>query len=198
VHYTDRTPDGRLVSINLGNDTVTTYKVTQDHKLTTPIVFRETPGFGPRHLVFHRELPIAYLVGELSSQVDVLQYNEELGSFTSIQTISTIPNTWTQHNGAAAVRISSDGSFLYVSNRGHNSIVTYAINAGGTLTLIDHTSTFGDFPRDFAIDPSGNYIVAANQNSDNATLYLRDSVNGRLTPRQINIPLPEGVCVLFL
>lgn len=198
IHYTNCTPDGRLVTINLGADTVTTYEISAESKLTNPVIFHETPGFGPRHLVFHPKLPIAYLVGELSSQVDVLRYNASAGTFSSIQTISTIPSTWEEHNGAAAVRISNDGKFLYVSNRGHNSIVTCSIDVGGTLALINFTSTFGDFPRDFAIDPTGLYVVVANQNSDNATLYLRDPVNGRLTPNQINIRLPEGVCVLFI
>ncbi|POE40592.1 6-phosphogluconolactonase [Lacticaseibacillus paracasei] len=196
-HFADLTPDGRLVTVNLGTDTVTTYQINEDNKLSNPVAFHTDPGFGPRHIVFHPSLPVAYLVGELSSKVSVLQYSAKEGSFSVKQTVSTIPSDWTAHNGAAAVRISNDGKFLYVSNRGHNSIISYQVDAGGNLTDNGFTSTFGDFPRDFAIDPTGNFLLAVNQNSDTGTLYLRDSSNGHLTPAQINIPVPEGVCVLF-
>ncbi|WP_127848953.1 lactonase family protein [Lacticaseibacillus hulanensis] len=197
VHFAGLTPDNRVVVIDLGNDTVSTYQVSDSGKLNGPVVLHTMPGFGPRHIAFHPTKPVAYLLGELSSKVQVLDYDASTGTFAPRQTLSTIPSDWTEHNGAAAVRVSADGKFLYTSNRGHNSIATFAIDQSGELEFINHTSTFGDFPRDFAIDPSGNYILAVNQNSDNGTLYRRDPVNGLLTTLAINIPTPEAVCVVF-
>lgn len=197
VHFAALTPDKRLAVIDLGNDTVSTYPVSDTGKLGTPAVLHTTTGFGPRHLVFHPTKPIAYLLGELSSKVQVLDYDTATGTFAVRQTLSTIPTDWTEHNGAAAVRVSADGKFLYTSNRGHNSIATFAIDKAGELEFINYISTFGDFPRDFNIDPSGNYVLAVNQNSDNGTLYRRDPVNGTLTTVAINIPTPEAVCVVF-
>ncbi|KRM55526.1 lactonase family protein [Lacticaseibacillus sharpeae] len=197
VHFAGLTPDKRIVVVDLGNDTVSTYEVSAAGKLSTPTVFKTAPGFGPRHIVFHPTKPVAYLLGELSSKVQVLDYDATNGTFAVRQTLTTIPTDWTEHNGAAAVRISADARFLYTSNRGHNSIATFAIDRSGELEFVNHVSTFGDFPRDFAIDPSGNYLLAVNQNSDNGTLYRRDPVNGTLTTLAINIPTPETVCVVF-
>ena len=101
------------------------------------------------------------------------------------------------HNGAAAVYISNDGKYIYVSNRGHNSIAVFKVNDDHTLSLVQRVSTFGDFPRDFNWDESEKYLVAANQNSDNATLYLRNTGTGTLTPIQKDIEVPEGTRVLF-
>ncbi|WP_230678533.1 lactonase family protein [Lacticaseibacillus zhaodongensis] len=197
VHYASLTPDKRLVVVDLGNDTVSTYPVSAAGKLGTPTVFHTTPGFGPRHIVFNPKMSVAYLAGELSSSLEVLDYDPTDGSFSPREVLSTIPADWTEHNGAAAVRISADGKFLYVSNRGHNSIAQFNLDGSGSATFHRYVSTFGEFPRDFNIDPSGNYVLAVNQNTDNGTLYRRDPVNGELLPTAINIATPEAVCVLF-
>lgn len=114
-----------------------------------------------------------------------------------MQTISTIPSDWDQHNGAAAIRISNDGQYIYVSNRGNNSIAVFKVNEDHTLKLIQRISTFGEFPRDFNWDNNEEIVVAANQNTDNATLYSRNSDSGMLTPLQKDIQVPEGTRVLF-
>lgn len=198
VHYTDLTPDKRLVVVDLGNDTVTTLKVANDGKLSNPQVFHTTPGFGPRHIVFHPTLPVAYLVGELSSKVAVLDYDAATGMFAPRAVLSTIPADWTEHNGAAAIKLSDDGRFMYITNRGHNSIASFSLDKSGNASFDRFVSTFGEFPRDFAIDPSGQYLLVVNQNTDNGTLYRRDPVNGELLTIAINIPAPEAVCVLFV
>jgi 6-phosphogluconolactonase len=146
--------------------------------------------------VFAPDKKTAYLVGELSSTVSVLDYDLTTGSFHLLQTVSTIPDDWTEHNGAAAIRISNDGRFVYVSNRGHNSLAVFEV-LDGELKLIQHLTTHGDFPRDFALDPTERFILVANQNTDNATLYTRDQETGLLACCQKDIPLPEGVCVYF-
>ena len=110
---------------------------------------------------------------------------------------STIPADWTEHNGAAAIRCSQDGKFVYVSNRGHNSLAVFTVQADHSLTLSQLISTAGEFPRDFALDPSEHFVVVANQNTDNASLYERDTTTGQLTLLQADVALPEGVCVCF-
>ena len=111
---------------------------------------------------------------------------------------SLLPKDFTGANGGAAVRISPDGRFIYASNRGHNSIVVFALSTDGlTIEKVQTISTEGDFPRDFALDPSGKYVVCANQNSDNLTLYTRNQTDGTLTTVQKDVYAPECVCVLF-
>lgn len=196
VHYTNLTPDGRLVVVDLGNDTVSTYDISAEGKLAPVSILKTKAGLGPRHLVFAPDKKTAYLVGELSSTVSVLDYDLTTGAFHLLQTVSTIPDDWTEHNGAAAIRISNDGLFVYVSNRGHNSLAVFEV-LDGELKLIQHLTTHGDFPRDFALDPTERFILVANQNTDNATLYTRDQETGLLACCQKDIPLPEGVCVYF-
>ncbi|MBO0480750.1 lactonase family protein [Candidatus Enterococcus courvalinii] len=197
VHYTDLAPDQRLVVCDLGTDRVYTYDVAESGKLTLAATFVAEPGTGPRHLVFHPTQPVAYLFGELDSTVSVLAYQED-GSFTELQKISTLPKDFSDENGGAAIRISNDGRFLYASNRGHNSITVYEISDNGEqLSTIQNVSTEGDFPRDFALDPTNEFLVCANQNSDNLTLFTRDGQTGQLTLLQKDIYAPECVCVYF-
>lgn len=197
VHYTDLTPDQRLVVCDLGTDEVVTYDVSAEGNLTKVATYRTEPGFGPRHLVFNPNGKIAYLLGELSSDVQILNYQQD-GSFNLITSYSLIPENYTEHNGSAAIRISSDGQFLYASNRGHNSIVVFAITASGRdLQLIQRISTEGDFPRDFALDPTEKFVVCSNQNTNNSTLYRRNAERGTLTKIQQDIVTPESVCVIF-
>lgn len=199
VHYTDLTPDNRLVVCDLGTDRVYTYDVSKEGKLTAVAEFVAEPGTGPRHLVFHpTNQKIAYLFGELDSTVRVLQYDAAHGSFTEKQKISTLPEDFQGENGGAAIRISKDGNYVYASNRGHNSIAVFAVSPDEcTLENIQIISTEGDFPRDFALNPENNYLVCANQNTDNLTLYSRDAATGLLSVRQKDIYAPECVCVYF-
>ncbi|HCM90042.1 MULTISPECIES: lactonase family protein [Vagococcus] len=199
AHYSDLTPDARLVACDLGNDTVYTYDVSSEGKLTEVSKFKAKPGTGPRHLVFHPNNQVAYLFGELSSEVIVLSYDENTGSFTEKQVISTLPEGFSDFNGGAAIRISQDGHFLYASNRGHNSLAVYKISEDGlTIELIQLISVEGDFPRDFDITPDQNFIVLANQNTDNLTLFERNEVTGELSLLQKDIFAPEVVCIKFI
>jgi 6-phosphogluconolactonase len=197
THYADLTPDGRLAVCDLGADRVYTFTISATGTLTHQQIFATRPGFAPRHLVFHPNKKIAFLVGELSSQVAVLNYDQQTGTFEQIQQIATIPLDWKKHNGAAAIKISADGKFVYVSNRGHDSIAVFAWQ-NHHLALIQLAKTYGSFPRDFAIDPSGKYLLVANQESDQATLFERSTVTGKLICRQKSILVPEGVCVKFV
>lgn len=198
AHYADLTPDKRVVVCDLGIDQVVTYDVTPEGTLTEVAHYDAEPGTGPRHLVFHPNGHYAYLFGELSSTLIVLRYHEETGEFSELQTISSIPSTHQTHNGGAAIRVSEDGKFLYASNRGHNSIIVCEVlEDGKKIKEIQHISTEGDFPRDFALDPSSHFLIVANQNTDNLTLFERDSLSGRLTLVEKDVLVPECVCVTF-
>lgn len=199
AHYADLTPDKRLVACDLGTDIVYTYDVNTDGKLTEVARYHAEPGTGPRHIIFHPNQKIAYLLGELASTLSVLSYDQQAGTFTHLQTVSMLPADFTGENGGAAIRITEDGQFVYTSNRGHNSIAVYQTSQNGEkVELIQHISTKGDFPRDFALDPSEKFVVAANQNSDNLTLYKRDQQTGKLDIIQENVAVPECVCVHFV
>jgi 6-phosphogluconolactonase len=199
VHFTNLTPDDRIVVVDLGADKVYTFDVSVDGKLTLAATYETEAGFGPRHIRFSPDGQYAYLLGELSSLLSVLKYDEETGRFTHVQTVSTIPADWTEHNGTAAIRVSSDGKFVYISNRGHNSLVVFATSEDGAkLTQVQTISTEGDFPRDFALDPTEQFIVAVNHNTDNATVYRRDDATGQLTVTQKDYEMPESVRVMFL
>lgn len=197
IHYTDLTPDNRLAVIDLGSDKVYVYNVSAAGKLSQQSVLTLEPGFGPRHLVFSPDGKAAFLAGELSSQVASLSYDAATGQFTFLKAVPTIPADYQEHNGAAAIRLSHDGKFLYVSNRGYNSIAVFAVAADRSLTLVQQISTEGDFPRDFDLDPTEGFLVVVNQNTDNATLYERNLVSGQLTLLQKDVNVPEGVCVRF-
>ena len=198
AHYSDLTPDNRLVVCDLGNDTLYTYDVSDSGKLTEVAQFKANPGTGPRHIVFHPNEVNAYLFGELSNEVVVLSYDKTTGIFTQEQVISTLPNDFTDFSGGAAIRVSADGQFLYASNRGHNSLAVYKVlSEGNKIELIQLISVEGDFPRDFDITPDQQMIVLANQNTDNLTLFDRNQETGELTLLQKDIYAPEIVCIQF-
>lgn len=198
AHYSDLAPDGRLIACDLGNDTVYTYDVDTKGKLTEVAVFKANPGTGPRHIVFHPNHTSAYLFGELSNEVVVLSYDTTSGVFSQEQVISTLPEDFTDFSGGAAIRVSKDGKFLYASNRGHNSLAVYKINnSGKSLELIQLISVEGDFPRDFDLSPNQQFVIVANQNTDNLTLFERNENTGELTLLQKDFYAPEIVCLKF-
>lgn len=195
-HFFDETPSGNLVSCDLGIDAVDFYKLDGD-KLKHLARYQMENGFGTRHLVFSPDGKTMYIVGELSSQVNVARLNENTWKFEDVATYKTIPDDFSDHNGAAAIRISKDGKFIYISNRGHDSITVFKVLDDGKLELVQRISVFGSFPRDFNWDKDEKYLVVANQNTNNATLYRRNSETGNLTPIQKDIPVPEATRVLF-
>ena len=195
-HFFDETPAGNLVSCDLGIDAVDFYKLDGD-KLKHLSRYQMENGFCTRHLVFSPDGKTMYIVGELSSQVNVARLNENTWKFEDVATYKTIPDDFSDHNGAAAIRISKDGKFIYISNRGHDSITVFKVLDDGKLELVQRISVFGSFPRDFNWDKDEKYLVVANQNTNNATLYRRNSETGNLTPIQKDIPVPEATRVLF-
>ncbi|WP_085993225.1 lactonase family protein [Oceanobacillus senegalensis] len=201
VHFAGMTPDEKyLAAIDLGSDILVTYAVNEDGKLTEIHRLEVPAGSGPRHLTFHpKRKDIAYLVTEFSGEVFVLSYNSTNGKFSILQKVKTVPEDFTENNQGSAIHISSDGKFVYAGNRGHNSIAVFQVDEqSNNLNLVEITPTEGNWPRDFTLDPSENYIIASNQESDNLTLFSRDTETGKLTLIQKDIYAPEPVCIKFL
>lgn len=199
AHYFDLTPDKKfLISCDLGTDEVIMYTLNEDNKLTVSDVISVTPGTGPRHVAFHPNNRFAYVFGELSSDVIAFSYNSENGTLSPIQTISSIPKDHESFNGGAAIRVSSDGRFVYASNRGHDSIAIYKVDEDGLLSLVDYTPTEGQTPRDFNLDPSEKFVVVGHQDSDNLSLFERNAEDGSLTLLQKDVHAPEVICVQFI
>lgn len=194
AHYSDLTPDNRLVACDLGTDGVYTYDISDEGKLTEVACYKAEPGTGPRHITFHPNKKIAYLFGELANTVTTLTYDEMTGRFDTLQTISTLPETFTEFSGGAAIRISQDGKFVYVSNRGHDSIAVFKVLDDMTLECVEIVPSEGDFPRDFTLNKSEDFLVVSHQNSDNLTLFERNKETGRLTLLQKDVYAPECVC----
>ncbi len=199
VHYTGHTPDGKYIVVaDLGTDELVTYKIEND-ALVRVHTLKVKAGSGPRHIAFHPSGQWAYLLTELQSEVVVLKYHEKDGSFTEEQYISALPIDFKGTNDASAIHITSDGKYLYTGNRGHNSIALFEIDEStGKLTFVEHTPTGGEWPRDFVLDPSESFIVAANQHTGNLVLFERDKATGKLTKLPSEIEVPEAVCVKFL
>src|SRR4029077_5488034 len=151
---------------DLGLDKVLVYKFDAAHgTLAAADAATAKPGTGPRHVAFSSDGKFMYVLGELESTVTVFANDKEM--FRSIQNVPMLPTGFTGRNDAAEIEIHPSGRFLYASNRGHDSIVIYAIDAKtGKLTLIEDVPTGGKEPRHFAIDPSGNFLLAENQNTN--------------------------------
>lgn len=199
AHYADLTPDKRLISCDLGTDELYLYDVADSGKLSTVSVFHLTPGTGPRHITFHPNGQVAYVIGELNNTVTVLAYDQASGTFSHLQTLSMLPEDFKGSSAGGAIRLTKDGKNLYVSNRGHNSITTFSISANGEqATLQNIISSEGDFPRDFALNKTEEFLVVSHQESDNLTLFKRDTSTGSLNLLEKNIYAPECVCTYFI
>jgi 6-phosphogluconolactonase len=158
--------------------------------LTIPI----KAGSGPRHIAFHPNNRFLYVVNELSSELMVYHMASD-GQTSLLQTISTLPDNFAGESICAAIKITPDGRFLYVSNRGDNSIAGYRIDLSGKVELISHTSSGGNWPRDLEIDPDGQWILVANQESDNITAFQIQKKTGLLNPMGTVADVSKPVCV---
>ncbi len=191
-------PDQEFVIVpDLGADRIRVFKF--DAQAKQPLFGMENldvktvAGSGPRHFVFHPFKNVGYCVEELSGTISVYTYLN--GRLDSIQRIFACKNYHDTYSGAD-IHVSPNGLFLYASNRGdgENNIAIFSINqVSGKLSLIDHQSTFGEVPRNFTIDPSGNFLLVANQGSNNIVVFKIDAKTGLLlnTGQRIRVPRPS-------
>lgn len=201
VHAVVPAPDGRYVlAADLGADKVYVYRYDPARSAERPLLAATTasvdlpPGSGPRHLLFDASGRHAYLTLEMTGELVVFDYDD--GRLTPVQTVAMDPGR-RDGNAAAALHLSSDGRFLYASNRGEdNHIAVYEVDAAnGRLTAVQRRSTEGRGPREFALSPDGRYVVVGNQHSNTLVVIARDPLSGRLgeTVQTMEVVSPSDV-----
>jgi 6-phosphogluconolactonase len=202
VHSAVFSPDEHfLFTPDLGTDKVMIYSFNPSaKKLLTPAnpaFAKVAPGDGPRHLTFHPGEKFAYLMEEISGTVSAFKYNN--GKLIFIQRIITHPKNYKGDIGSADIHVSPDGKFLYASNRGdENTITIFSVDpASGKLTLKGYQSTQGRTPRNFMIDPTGNYLLVANQDTDNIIVFKRNKQTGLLQQTD-EFKVPKPVCLKMI
>ncbi|AMR31488.1 3-carboxymuconate cyclase [Mucilaginibacter sp. PAMC 26640] len=202
VHTAVLTPDEKYVLYtDLGNDkiNITRYKPGKSNPLTpaSPAFVNVAPGAGPRHIDFSIDKKTLYLITEMGSSVIAFDYDN--GKLKQKQTVTLLPDGFTGTTGAADIHISPDGRFLYASNRGDaNDISVFSVNSeNGMLTFIDRKTTNGKGPRNFVIDPTGSFLLVANQRSDIVYVYRLDKNTGKMMNVVSKIDIGNPVCLKF-
>jgi 6-phosphogluconolactonase len=201
AHWIHTTADNRFaVAVDLGLDEVLVYKFDAKKGTLTPNeppFVRIRAGSGPRHLVFSANEKYAYVASELASTVTALKFDAKKGTFKEFQTLSTLPPGFSGRNDVAEIALHPNGRFLYVSNRGNDSIAIYDVAPNGTLAATGGTSTGGKEPRHFTFDPSGKFLFVENQLSDEIDIFRVDPTTGALSSEAQTIKVPSPVCVVF-
>jgi 6-phosphogluconolactonase len=201
VHSINIAPNNKDVFVaDLGTDKLMAYTLNgQTGQLTASNpAFAATPqGAGPRHFTFHPNGKFAYAINELDATITGFTYKNSI--LETIETVNNLPEDYKGRKWAADIHISPDGKFLYASNRAdHESLSIFSIHKKtGKLTLVGHQAVNGHTPRNFAIDPTGTFILVANQDSDNITIFKRDKKTGTLTATGQEIKISQPVCLKF-
>jgi 6-phosphogluconolactonase len=186
---------------DLGLDKVLIYKFDRETGKITPndpAAGELKPGSGPRHFTFHPSGKFAYANNEMTSSVTLFDYDATTGKLTPQQTLSTLPEP-TKGNSTAEIVAHPNGKFLYVSNRGHNSIAQFVIDpTTGKLTANGHQGKGIKIPRNFALDPTGKWCLVCNQDGDSVIVFKVDAETGKLEPTESKIEVSRPVCVRFL
>lgn len=197
LHATVFSADGRYLYANdLGIDQVTVYTVNPTSgRLSLLQEVKTTPGGGPRHIAFSPDGKRAYLMNELLPAIDVFSVSN--GRLKPIQRISTAKDSSNLTTlGGADIHVSPDGRFVYGTNRAdENSIVVCKVGKDGRLSIAGFQSTLGKTPRNFNFDPTGHYLLVANQNSSSIIVFKRDTTTGLLTDTGHVIEVPNPVCI---
>ena len=197
THFAEFTPDGKfLIVIDLGIDAVKLYPWSETGIDAAGVrTFSVPAGCGPRHLVFNNAGTIAYLVTELGNTVLTLSYDGN-GNFALLNEVSTLPEQYSGATKAAAIRLSPDERYLYVSNRGYDSIACYALDPETKFPVWKGlAASGGDGPRDINYLPGYQKFAAANEFSDVVVFYDVKAENGMLYPdgNMVRIPGPLAI-----
>jgi 6-phosphogluconolactonase len=198
AHSATLTPDNRFAIIaDLGIDQLVIYTFDSERgKLDPHGQMHARPGAGPRHLTFHPNGRIAYVANELDNTVSVYAYHAAHGTLRETQTLDTLPPGVTE-NTAADIHISSSAHRLYVSNRGHNSIAVYGVEADGRLTLLATPSCAGEWPRSFALAPGGRFMLVANQYSGEVSVLPLHAGAHEIGVPIARAAVPQASCIQF-
>jgi 6-phosphogluconolactonase len=203
AHMLSVSPDNRFaVAADLGLDELIVYPFrTHGDSLAARErrLAKLVPGAGPRHFVFHPNGKFVYVINELYSTITAFSWDAAQGTLHTLETVSALPKNFDKYNDAAEIAVHPSGKFLYTSNRGHDSIAVFRIDAAtGALTPVDYVSTQGKTPRNFAIDPTGGYLFAANQESSNIVIFRISPETGRLTATGQVLETPAPVSIVFM
>jgi 6-phosphogluconolactonase len=204
AHWIAVSPDNRFaVAADLGLDDVLVYKLdpnTGSLTPNTPPFVAVKPGSGPRHFAFHPNGKFGYVLTEMATTVTAFSWDPRKGSLTAMQTVPTLPKDYSGPTEAAEIAVHPSGKFLYASNRaGIDTITIFSIDpAKGTLKETGRVSTKGRTPRNFAIDPTGAFLLAANQDSGNVVVFRIDTANGALTPTGDEEKVAAPVSIAFV
>jgi len=202
AHFTAASPNGKYVyTVDLGTDHVMNYVVnTQTGELKpnpAQTAFEAKPGAGPRHFIISPSGKNMFILNELDLTVTACSINDA-GVITAIASYPTIPADFKDPSTSSAIRLHPNGKFVYTSNRGHNSISAFQIKADGTLQKVDEQTQAIKTPRDFNIDPTGKYMIVANQDKDNLVVYEVNPKTGKLTFKHESISVKLPICIAFL
>ncbi len=201
VHSTVFSKDGQHIFVSdLGLDKVMVYAFNNQTGTVTLVDSAVTkPGTGPRHFEIHPKGKFAYLVEEITGTVAVFRYDGKT-KLVQVQQISSYPKEYKGAIGSADIHISPDGRFVYVSNRFEaNNIAIFAVDQKtGKLSLVGEQSVLGKKPRNFNFDPSGNFLLVANQESNDIVVFKRDISTGLLSPTGEKISVPAPVCLKWI
>jgi 6-phosphogluconolactonase len=185
-----------------GWDQVVVYKwnpATGALTLNDPPAGESGPNTGPRHMALSKDGKFLYCCLEQGRGVNAYAYDAATGTLTLLQTLSTLPADARPAGSTAEIEVHPDGKYLYVSNRGHNSLALFAIDPSkGTLTLEGHFPTGGGGPRHFAIDPTGAWVITENQQANLSVVQKIDRATGALTPTDVTLDTPAPVCLVFV
>jgi 6-phosphogluconolactonase len=201
AHSVNISPDNKLLYVSdLGADQIVVYNFdAATGKLSMRSTAKMQLGSGPRHLAFSRDQRFVYSIEELTATVTMLRHDPATGSMEEQQTISTLTKDFKGLKSGAEIAIEPSGRFLYASNRGHDSIAAFSIDAEqGRLMALGNVSTQGKSPRHFAIDPEGKHLLVVNQDSSNLVTFSIDQDTGALTQQGEPLNVPEPVCILFV
>jgi len=208
-HCVTISPDDRFLLVcDLGTDHIAVFYIhPETGLLSDPHLFtNERPACGPRHVVFHPNGRWVYCINEIESSIDRCLWTATRFSNTpqgllvnSTFTIKTIAADFpAEKNTAAELSISPDGSFLYASNRGEDSLVVFSIAKSGDLTLLQRISCGGKTPRHFTLDPTAQWLICGNQDSANITVFRRDAATGKLSGPSQTVALDSPLFTLFV
>jgi 6-phosphogluconolactonase len=189
------------VCADLGLDQVLIYKLDPVKGTLTPHeppFVATAPGSGPRHFAFHPTKPMAFVINEMKCTLNSLKFDKEKGTFTIIDTASTLPREVGKGDSTAEVVVHPNGKWVYGSNRGHNSIVAFEVNDEGKLKLIGHQGEGIKTPRNFNIDPTGQWLLVGNQSGGSVSVFKINQATGALEKTDNSATLGSPVCIKFV
>jgi 6-phosphogluconolactonase len=201
AHFTSFSPDNRFAYINdLGGDCIHIYGLNSTTAALTPAgVYRSHPGAGPRTLHFHPNGHTAYVVNELNSTVDVVEWKPTDGSLAFVSRIALLPDGYTGPTRACDTVITKDGRFVYFANRDNDFLYSFRADPkSGALTPMGRTPCGGKIPRNFTLDPTERWMLVANQDSSLVSVFARNPLDGTLAREGKSIAAPAPMCILFV